>query len=129
MRDYFDFSDRIENEDTYERYENRSRFDLDDAIDYDYGFINKIMNKGILDDSDKYNITEVLGWYIHELKSVCDTTKSFDEFTHEVMGDEWYTNMTSKWLARKSREWAKEFGVPEMGDNRNIIMFKGDEKW
>ena len=129
MKDYFDFMERIENEDTYERMENRSRYDLNQAIDYDYGFINKLLNKGELSDPDKYNIAAVVGWYMSQFLDTCNTTKSFDDFIQEVMGDEWYSNMTSKWLARMSREMAKQFGMPEMADNRNIIMFnKGEDK-
>ena len=128
MTNYFDYENRIENEDTYERLENRSRFDLRAAGEYDMGFVNKILNKSELDASDKYNIADVISWYMYQLQEVCDTSKSFDEFTHQVMGDEWYNNMMSKWLARQSREWAKAAGMPEMADNRNIILFKGDEE-
>ena len=128
MKDYFDFEDRMENDDTYERYENRSQWSLKDAIDYDYDFLNKILNKDVLDDADKYNIASVAGSYMFQFKDHVETTKSFEDFTIEVMGQEWFNNMSGKWLARKSREMAKHFGMPEMADNRNIIMFKPEDK-
>ncbi len=128
MTDYFDFEDRIENDDTYERYENRPNWSLSEAIDYDYTFLNKILNKAVLEPSDKYNIASIAGSYMWLFQDHVATTKSFEEFTIEVMGKEWFNNMTSKWLARKSRELAKHFGMPEMADNRNIIMFKPGEE-
>ena len=129
MTDYFDFEDRVENEDTYERLENRPRFDLKEAIDYDYAFLNKILNKDHLEASDRYNIASVTGGYMFQFQDQMKTMKSFEEFTIEVMGKEWFDNLCSKWLARKSRDIAKQFGMPEMADNRNIIMFNpGEDK-
>lgn len=128
MKDYFDFEDRMENEDTYMRLEERSRYSLDDATEYDYNFLNMILNKDVLTEEDKYNIASVCGGYMYELQDTTKTTKSFEDFTIEVMGQEWFNNISGKWLARKSREMAKHFGMPEMADNRNIIMFDPGDK-
>ena len=38
-------------------------------------------------------------------------------------GSEWYENMMSKYLARKSRIIAKNLGCPELADNRGLYLF------
>ncbi len=120
---YFDFDDRPDNDDTYERYENRPRTALKEALDYDINMLNDILNKRDLECADKYNIASMFSQCVNEYLNSSQTSKDFEEFLIEVMGKEWYDNMITKWLARKSRKWAKDLNCPELADNKGIYLY------
>lgn len=127
MINYFDFDDCPENEDTYDRIMNRSRFSLAEACDFDEEFVNRILNKAVLDEADKYNIATVVSNALFQLQDSNQVSKSFDDFIREVMGDEWYNNITAKWLQRFGNEWAKAVGVPELINNEGVYLITPNE--
>ena len=127
MTNYFDFDDCPENDDTYDRIMNRSRFSLAEACEFDEDFVNRILNKTVLDEADKYNIATVVSNAMYQLLDSNQVSKSFDDFIHEVMGDEWYTNITAKWLQRFGNQWAIEAGVPELINNKGVYLITPNE--
>lgn len=127
MTNYFDFDDRPWNDDTCDREQERSRFSLKDATEYDEKLFNKILNKDTLTDADKYNLASILTWYTAELMNHMETTKSFEEFTIEVNGKEWFDNMARAWLRRKSVEMAKNWGCPELANTKGVYFVDGED--
>lgn len=123
MNDYFDFEDRVMNEDTAMRFEHRPNRDLADAIEYDMIFVNILLNKTILDEADKYNIASVLDQAFRMLYDTTVITKEFEDFTIEVMGKEWHSNLTAKWLQRRTNAIAKQWNMPQMINNMGNYLY------
>ena len=127
MKNYFDFDDRPINDDTCDRFENRSRFSLQDAVNYDKEYVNRILNKANLDDADRYNIASAFNETAETLLATTQDSKSFEEFMIEVMGKKWYENLIAKWLQRKTNELAKNWNCPELRNNKGIYLYNPNE--
>lgn len=127
MRNYFDFDDRPINDDTIDREENRSRFYLSEALEYDRKYINRILNKSELLDADRFNISSVVSLLSFEFEDSAKTSKEFEEFLIEVNGKEWYDNMSRAFMQRKMNEFALNVGAPEMFNGRGMYLFNMGE--
>ncbi len=128
MRDYFDFDieDVPDNDDTWERFEHRSRFSLKEILDYDRDFINRILNREKLTEADRYNVTRVIAeHFFHYLDSTM-TLKGFEEFLIEVNGREWHDSMMKAWLRRKGAEMARNTGCPEFMPEGGAFFYDPD---
>lgn len=124
MKDYYDTDDRPVNDDTIDRFENRSRISLKDALGYDKDLLNRILNKDKLDEADKYNIASMYAECNYQYLECNNTHKEFEDFVIEVLGQETYNNLTSKWLQRKNNEMAKAMGCPELFNGKGIYFLK-----
>lgn len=127
MFDYFsedDNSDRMPNKDAVDRMQERPRFYLKEALEYDKQYVNKILNHENLSIKDKVNIADVVSYLSNELLNTTETTKSFEDFTIEIMGREWFDNMIAKWLQRKNNEMAAKLNCPELFNPKGIFFMK-----
>lgn len=127
MKNYFDHDpDAVRpepNEDYWERTENRPRAGtLQTISEYDRQYVNRILNYDLLTEADRQNIADVLNFYMYELEETREITKSFEDFIMEVMGTEWFDNMTAAWLRRKNNELAAKWGMPELLNNKGVFF-------
>ena len=93
--------------------ENRSRYSLEDALKFDKTFINDLLNKDVLSKAEKHWIA-----VMHE--RVCDeflgsnrTTKSFEEFMKERVGERKYENLVSEWIRQQGNEFFQRVGMED----------------
>jgi hypothetical protein len=129
MRDYFDndYCEGNENRDTVERCKNRPKKDLEAALLYDQQFINKILNKPRLTEADKCNIARTTKLISFQLLEYSKATASFEDFIEEVMGEEWFRNVSSKWLQRRLNDFAAQTGCSEFLNFRGVYIYKPGE--
>ena len=111
------------NDDTYDRMENRSRFSLQDALEYDQELFNRILNKPLLTGADKYNLAAIFAQCASEYMESSKISKDFEEFLVEVNGKEWYDSMMKSYLQRQSREMSKNLNCPELANNKNLYFY------
>ncbi len=104
MTDYFNNERQKSNNDTLERTQNRPKCSLQKSLRYDRDFVNRTLNKPVLEDADKYNIASVLGQCSQEYWNSVQTHKGFEEFLYKKMGKDWFNKMTAEWFDEKSRE-------------------------
>ena len=124
QKDYFEVEevDVPENEDTRIHYENKPRTTVGDMINYEREFINKLLNKPALEEADKYIVADIVESLCFQLYTLNESSKSFDEFTEQVMGKEWHDNMMAKWFQRLNNAFAEKVGCPEMMNNKGIYL-------
>lgn len=127
MTDYYNTDDRPMNEDTYDRMENRSRFSLQAALDYDRELVNKILNKQTLTKADRYNLAGIVAQCTYEYLESTKISKEFEDFLIEVNGKEWYDNMMHGYLQRQSRELAKKLKCPELANNQGLYLLNPED--
>lgn len=129
QKDYFEFEDAPENEDTKIHYEHEPRTSIGDMINYEREFINKLLNKPTLEEADKYIISGIVESICFNLYTLNESAKSFDEFTEQVMGREWHDNIMAKWLQRMNNAFAEKVGCPELMNNKGIyLVMPGEEE-
>lgn len=128
MTDYFDFDDRLYNDDTCDRETERPRSTLKAALEYDKNLFKRILNYPSIEEADKYNLASMYEWAAYELSSTTETTKWFEDFLIEVNGREWFDSMMSAWLRRKSVEIAKNWGCPELSNTKGVYFYKDGEE-
>lgn len=127
MTDYYNTDDRPMNDDTYDRMENRSRFSLKDALEYDQELFNKILNKPMLTGADKYNLAAIFAQCSSEYMESAKISKEFEEFLIEVNGKGWYDNMMRSYLQRQGRDIAKRLNCPELANNKGLYLYRPEE--
>ena len=92
---------KVENNDTFKREEEKSRTSLYEAADYDIKFVNRILNKPILTEGDKYNIASVLEWFNYELREINDHACEYEKVTRDFLGEETYNDLTKAYINYK----------------------------
>lgn len=130
MKDYFDYDveDIPENEEGMEHYENKcGARTLEELVDINEKFVNKILNKKHLTEADKYNLSGVVTELGYHLMSLNEVSVAYDKLTHEVMGDEWYANMVKKVMQRLGNAFFDRVGAPELKNNSGVYVYKPGE--
>ena len=94
---------KTNNADTYDREENKPRTTIKEAADYDKRFVNRILNKTIPTEADKYNIARVVEWFDYELREINDTAVAFERIVRETLGEDVYEALTKKYLDEKMK--------------------------
>lgn len=74
---------KLENKDTCEREQEKPQRSLKDAQEYDKKFVNRILNKPILTEADKYNVARVIEWYDYWLTMM---TSAAENLTKDNIG-------------------------------------------
>lgn len=74
---------KLENKDTCDREQEKPKGTLQEAQEYDKKFVNRILNKPIPTEADKYNIARVIEWYDYWLTLM---TKAASGLTKENIG-------------------------------------------
>ena len=121
--DYYDsdkYYDSLTDEENYEHMEleykvgeGRSRFSLEDALDFDRKFVNELLNKESLSKVEKHWIASMHNRVCEEYLDSCRTSKSFDEFVQERIGQKKYQQLIGEWLRRQNNELFQRVGMEE----------------
>ena len=117
MRNYFDMDidKRVgENNRCIKRMNEKPRSSLHDAVEYDIGYVNEILNEKGISISDRQNIADVVSWLAAQLINTNDTERSFEKFLIGVMGEDWYQDMIAKWLQLIGNEMAEKLNCKEL---------------
>ena len=62
-----------------------------------------------------------------QFKEVSETSKSFETFLIEAMGEGWFNSMIVKWLQIKGNEFAERLGCPELYSPGAVYIMKPEE--
>lgn len=98
-KDYFQDME-IRNDDYYYRFENRPRTTLEEGNRFDMDFINRILNKKVLDDNDKYNIANVVANIVHEYETENALFCEFEAVILKELGYKKYSKIYKKAITR-----------------------------
>ena len=124
---YFSDNYKKVNQNTMYRLGHRSRFSLDEALDFDKKMLNQILNTQNIGEADRFNIASIYQNVADEYLNTCATSKEFEEFLIEVNGKEWCDNMMKKYLARKSRQLAKDWNCPSIANTEGVYIYNNKE--
>lgn len=115
MDDYYENLSESENDKHCELEEevmsHRSRISLEDALKYDREFVNKLLNKDQLSKVEKHWIASMHNRACEEYLEMNRTSKSFDDFVHERLGDKKYQKLVSEWLQMQGNEFFHRAGM------------------
>lgn len=78
---------------------------LKEAAAYDKKFVNKILNKPIPNEADKYNIARVIEWFDYNLNEIHDTAVGMEKVIRETLGDQTFDALTKKYINEKMKEF------------------------
>lgn len=137
--DYYDsdkYYEGLTHEENYEHMdieikvgEGRSRFSLEDALNFDKKFVNDLLNKDKLSKVEKHWIASMHNRVCEEYLDHCKTSKSFDEFIQERLGEKKYKQLVGEWLQRQGNEFFQRVGMEEeMKPSAIYFMGIGDEE-
>ena len=96
---------KAENDETLLREEEKSRTSLYDSADYNIKLVNKILNKSIPTEADKYNIARVIEWFDYNLRQVNDCAVKFEKIVKDTLGEDVYNVLAKKYVKDEMKQF------------------------
>lgn len=102
--------------------ENRSRFFLKDALEFDKSFVNELLNKDNLSKVEKHWITSMHNRTCEEFLESNETSKSFEKFVQERLGKKKYEKLVAEWLKMRGNEFFQRTGMEEENEAKCDLL-------
>ena len=118
--DYDDFYEQLneaeikeDNAIECEVMQNRPRYStLEDALNYDKEYVNKLLNKDKLSKVEKHWIASFHNKVCYEYVDSNKTIKSWEDFLQDRLGDK-YEQLIKEWLQMCDNEFFQRVGMDE----------------
>lgn len=111
--------------------QHKSRFSLNDAVQFDKDYVNELLNKDYKDPAEseaaKYMIASIIDGLAFTLLDSNETANSWDQFLQERLGPKKYSKYIGEWLQRQGNEFFNRVGMPEEMKPSAIYLFEKEE--